>query len=97
MTRVLVIIPAYNESETIANVLATLREHTPDYDVVVVNDGSTDATAKIVEATPGADLLDLPYNLGIGSAMQTGYKYAHRRGYDIAVQCDADGQHPPTR
>ena len=94
MSKVLVIIPAYNESETIAEVVAALREHGPEYDVLVVDDGSTDHTAAVVEGIEGADLVRLPYNLGIGGAMQTGYKYALRRGYDIAVQCDADGQHP---
>ncbi|MCP4642372.1 MAG: glycosyltransferase family 2 protein [bacterium] len=94
MQRVLVIIPAYNESATIADVLASLRDHVPEYDVVVVDDGSIDDTAAIVERTEGAALLRLAYNVGIGGAMQTGYLYAVREGYDVAVQCDADGQHP---
>jgi glycosyltransferase involved in cell wall biosynthesis len=94
MSRVLVIIPAYNEEATITGVIARIRDNNPDYDIVVVNDGSTDRTAELVRAAPGAALLDLPFNLGIGGGMQTGYKYALRYGYDIAVQCDADGQHP---
>jgi len=92
--RVLVIIPAYNEEETIAAVVASLHEHVPGYDILVVDDGSTDNTASIVADLPDTALVRLPFNLGIGGAMQTGYKYAVRKGYDIAVQCDADGQHP---
>lgn len=94
MTRVLVIIPAYNESQTIAQVVAALHEHVPEYDVLVVDDGSADETAAIVSRLDNVELVRLPYNLGIGGAMQTGYKYAARNGYDVAVQCDADGQHP---
>ncbi len=90
----MVIIPAYNEAEAIPQVLARLREAVPDYDVVVVDDGSGDDTAAAVARAPGVALIRLPYNLGIGAAVQTGYKYALRKGYDIAVQCDADGQHP---
>lgn len=95
--RVLVIIPAYNESETIAAVIAAIRAHHPSFSIVVVDDGSADDTARIVASTGAADLVRLPYNLGIGGAMQTGYKYALREGYDIAIQCDADGQHPASQ
>ena len=95
--RVVVIIPALNEADTIRDVIASLRDRVPDYDIVVVDDGSTDNTAAAVAACDGAVLLRLPYNLGIGAAMQTGYKYACRNGYDVAVQCDADGQHPVNR
>jgi hypothetical protein len=94
MSRVCVIIPAYNEEATIDAVLNALAETVPDYDVVVVDDGSVDKTARRVQAHPRVQLLSLPYNLGIGGAMQTGFKHAWRAGYDIAVQCDADGQHP---
>lgn len=93
-SRVLVIIPAYNEARTIAGVIENLREAAPDYDILVVDDGSHDNTAEIVESLDCAGLIVLPFNLGIGGAMQTGFKYALRNGYDIAVQCDADGQHP---
>ncbi len=92
--KVLVIIPAFNEAATIGEVVSSLREHAPDYDIVVIDDGSTDATAQIVGDQGKAAVVSLPYNLGIGAAMQTGYRYAARKGYDIAVQCDADGQHP---
>lgn len=94
MTKVLIIIPAYNEAESISGVLNALREKTPEYDVVVINDGSADNTAAVVRRHPGVHLVELPFNMGIGCAVQTGYKYAVLHGYDIAVQCDADGQHP---
>jgi len=97
MPRVLVIIPAYNESETIAAVIGNLQRHVPDYDILVVDDGSSDDTAAVARAFPNVQLVRLPYNLGIGGAMQTGYKFAFRNGYDVAVQCDADGQHPVDR
>ena len=93
MPRVLIIIPAYNEEEAIGGVLAALREHAPAFDVLVIDDGSRDNTAAVVRAA-GFEAIRLPVNLGIGGAMQTGFKYAWRSGYDIAVQCDADGQHP---
>ncbi len=95
MASVLVIIPAYNEEESIGAVLHALRAHVPDYDIVVVNDGSKDRTAEIVRSFHSVELITLPFNMGIGSAMQTGYRYATEQDYDIAVQCDADGQHPP--
>ncbi|MBI1318170.1 MAG: glycosyltransferase [Candidatus Hydrogenedens sp.] len=94
MPRVVVLIPAYNERATIASVVHQIRDAAPGYDIAVINDGSRDDTAAIVAGLDGAVLLDLPCNLGIGGAMQTGYIYALRQGYDIAVQCDADGQHP---
>lgn len=94
MTRVLVIIPAYNEEATIAAVVNQIFAAAPEADIVVVDDGSSDQTSQRVRADGRAALLTLPFNLGIGGAMQTGYRYALRNGYDIAVQCDADGQHP---
>lgn len=97
MNRVLVIIPAFNEAQTIAHVVASLKEHAPDCDVLVVDDGSTDNTAAVVEGLEGVILVQLPFNLGIGAAMQTGFRYALRHGYDVAVQCDGDGQHPVAR
>lgn len=95
--RVLVIIPAYNESGTILPVVQDIRAAAPDCDILVVDDGSADDTACIVEGLDGVLLIRLPFNLGIGGCMQTGYKYAFRNEYDIAVQCDADGQHPADR
>jgi glycosyltransferase involved in cell wall biosynthesis len=94
MARVLIIVPAYNETATIAAVLDALRLHCPNYSVLVIDDGSTDDTGHLVASVPGVELIQLPYNLGIGGAVQTGYRYALREGFDIAVQCDADGQHP---
>ncbi len=94
MPRVLVIIPAYNEVESIAQVIQSIKEHVPDYSILVVNDGSADATERTVRRFHGVELINLPYNMGIGSAMQTGYKYAQQEGFDIAIQCDGDGQHP---
>jgi glycosyltransferase involved in cell wall biosynthesis len=95
--RVLIIIPAYNEAATISAVIERLHEAAPECDIVVIDDGSTDETATVVESLADVELVRLPFNLGIGGAMQTGYKYALRAGYDIAVQCDADGQHPVDR
>ena len=92
--RVLIIIPAYNEEETIGSVLDAIHAEAPDYSVLVVDDGSTDRTAAIAAARHDTILVRMPFNAGIGGAMQTGYKYAERNSYDIAIQCDADGQHP---
>ncbi len=88
----LVILPAYNEVRTVGQIVADLHESLPDFDILVVDDGSTDATARAVPAT--ATVVSLPFNLGIGGAMQTGYRYAAIHGYEVAVQVDADGQHP---
>lgn len=90
--KTLIIIPAYNEEESLPGVIRDLRENMPSADVLVVNDGSRDRTAAIARQL-GVAVLDLPFNLGIGGAMQTGYLYAERNGYDIAVQFDGDGQH----
>lgn len=93
--RTLVIIPAYNESENIARVVSEVREHFPDADITVVDDGSTDGTYEKA-VTAGARAVRLPFNLGVGGAMQTGFRLAVESGYDIGVQVDADGQHPAT-
>jgi glycosyltransferase involved in cell wall biosynthesis len=90
--KILIIVPAYNEEASLPGVIRDLREHIPSADVLVVNDGSRDATV-LVSRKLGVIVLDLPFNLGIGGAMQTGYLYAERNGYDIAVQFDGDGQH----
>lgn len=92
--RVLVVIPAYNEEKTIVSVLERLRQAVPEFDRVVVNDGSKDATGEIVTAQ-GEKQLRLPCNLGYGQALQTGLRYALLRGYDVFVSIDADGQHDP--
>jgi glycosyltransferase involved in cell wall biosynthesis len=88
------IVPAYNEAATISRVLTGLREYRPDFDVVVIDDGSTDKTAERA-ARAGARVLRLPFNLGIGGAVQAGFKYACENGYDYMVQVDGDGQHDP--
>ncbi|WP_024287628.1 glycosyltransferase family 2 protein [Cellulomonas sp. KRMCY2] len=92
--RLLVVVPAWNEQETLPAVIAELRAAVPAADVLVVNDGSTDLTSEVAWAA-GALVLDLPINLGVGGAMRAGYTYALRKGYDAAVQLDADGQHNP--
>ena len=88
----LIIIPAFNEAESISGVIGDLKANLSVADILVVDDGSTDATARIASEL-GVNVLKLPFNLGIGGAMQAGYLYAQRRGYDIAVQFDGDGQH----
>lgn len=90
--RVLVIIPAYNEAENIVHVVNNMMEQTPQYDYLVVNDGSTDNTLKLCQQE-NFHYLDLPINMGIGGAVQAGYIYARKNDYDIAVQMDGDGQH----
>lgn len=92
MTRVLVIIPAYNEAASLPAVIQDLRAWYPAADPLVVNDGSSDGTATIARQL-GVPVLDLPYNLGIGGAVQTGLLYAARERYAYAVQFDGDGQH----
>lgn len=93
--RGLVIIPALNEEATLPGVLTELTQVLPDLDVVVIDDGSTDNTADVARRH-GAVVLKLPFNLGIGGALRTGFRYAVDQGYDAAVQFDADGQHDPT-
>lgn len=90
--RVLVIVPAFNEAEAVGDVVAAVRAVDPAYDVVVVDDGSADATAPAARAA-GAIVLELPFNLGVGGAMRTGYRFARDNDYDVAVQVDGDGQH----
>ena len=94
MKDILIIIPAYNEELNIERVVDELIEKYPQYDYVVVNDGSKDNTAKICRKR-GYNLLDLPVNLGLAGAFQTGLKYAYCKGYEYAIQFDADGQHRP--
>jgi len=90
--KVLVIVPAYNEEKSLPGVIQDLRESIPLADILVVNDGSKDATSRVARET-AVSVLDLPFNLGIGGAVQSGYLYALRNNYDIAVQFDGDGQH----
>lgn len=90
----LIIIPAYNEEKNIVRVVEELQRDYPQYDYVIINDGSGDDTAKICRKQ-GYNLIDLPVNLGLAGAFQTGLKYAYMKRYDCAIQFDADGQHRP--
>lgn len=89
--KILLIIPAYNEEKSISNTINQILDHSK-YDYIIINDGSTDSTAAILEQN-NYNHINLLTNLGIGGAVQTGYKYAHENNYDIAIQFDADGQH----
>jgi glycosyltransferase involved in cell wall biosynthesis len=89
---VLAIIPALNEEESLPGVLADLQYHHPEIDVLVIDDGSSDDTAPVA-AMHGAHVAQLPFNMGIGAALRTGFRYAARHGYTAAFQFDADGQH----
>lgn len=92
--KILIIIPAYNEELNIARVVDNLIKNYPQYDYIVINDGSRDSTAAICRRN-GYQLIDLPINLGLSGAVQTGIRYAIKNGYDAAVQFDGDGQHRP--
>lgn len=92
--RTLVIVPAWNEAAIIGRTVGEIQAAQPDVDIVVVNDGSTDDTRAVAHSV-GAEVLDLPFNMGVGAAMRTGFLYAQREGYDFVVQVDADGQHNP--
>jgi len=91
--KILSIIPAYNESANIENVLKDLYNQNIEFDVLVVNDGSVDKTGEVAEASGKAYVVNLPCNLGIGGGVQTGFKFAKQKNYDIAFQFDGDGQH----
>lgn len=88
----LIIIPAYNEAANIEKVINNIVQNYPQYDYVIINDGSTDKTEKVC-INAGYQVLNLPINMGIGGAVQTGYRYAKKNNYDVAVQIDGDGQH----
>lgn len=92
--KTLIIIPAFNEAKNLVKFIDTLEKDYPQYDYVIINDGSTDDTAKVC-AQHQYNVVNLPINLGIGGAVQTGYKYARAHGYEAAVQMDGDGQHNP--
>jgi glycosyltransferase involved in cell wall biosynthesis len=90
----LAVVPAYNEAATITGVVSSLRRHAPEFDVLVIDDGSTDETSQLARAA-GARVVRSPFNLGIGGAVQTGFVFAHEGGYELMVQVDGDGQHDP--
>ncbi len=94
MGSTLILIPAFNEAARISGVIADIRLAVPAADILIVNDGSRDWTAQIA-AEAGAIVVSHPFNMGYGVAIQTGYKYALRHGYDFLVQIDGDGQHDP--
>lgn len=91
--KILVVVPAYNEAENIVDVIESIVEAYPNFDVLVVNDGSKDHTSELAKATQKCQVVDLPFNLGIGGCVKTGLQYACDNEYDIAVQFDGDGQH----
>ena len=93
--RIVAVVPAFDEEAAIGPVVAELRAFDPAIDVVVVDDGSGDGTAAAA-ASAGAVVVRLPFNLGIGAAVQTGFRYALEQDYDVAVRLDGDGQHDPT-
>jgi glycosyltransferase involved in cell wall biosynthesis len=93
-SKTLIILPALNEGQNIATTVERVREYLPWADVLVINDGSTDDTREKAEAA-GAFVLDMPYNVGIGAGVQTGFKFADRHGYDYVARLDGDGQHSP--
>src|SRR5215211_7433293 len=90
--RYLAVIPAYNEADTVGLVIHSLRSEAPQFDILVIDDGSTDRTADLADAA-GVPVLRHPFNLGIGGAVQAGFEYARSEGYDYMVQVDGDGQH----
>lgn len=94
LSEVAVIIPAFNEEEAIGDLIDELRQSIPEVDIVVINDGSKDNTAAIVRIK-NVCVLDLPCNLGVGPAVQTGYRYTLEKGYRYVIRIDGDGQHPP--
>ncbi len=93
--RVLVVIPAHNEEDSLAATLAEVRAAAPDVDLLVVDDGSRDGTSGVARSC-GVAVVRHPVNLGVGGALQTGFRWAVEHGYDVAVQLDADGQHDPS-
>lgn len=94
MSSHIALVPAHNEAGAIATTIEAIQAHAPQFDVLVIDDGSSDTTRELAAAA-GASVLRMPFNLGIGGAMQAGYIYAAEKGYEVAVQVDGDGQHDP--
>lgn len=93
--KMLIVVPAFNEEKNIFKVIGDIKKHLPCADILVVNDCSTDKTSAAARFAESAKVIDLPCNLGIGGAVQTGFKYAAAQGYDYMAQIDGDGQHLP--
>lgn len=91
--KILVLVPAYNEEDNIVDVISSLHRYNPSWDILVINDASVDKTSELAKDTGMCNVIDLPYNMGIGGGIQTGFRYAVRHGYDIVFQFDGDGQH----
>ena len=92
--KILIIVPAYNEEASIKPLVAEIKSKFPEGRIVIVNDGSSDNTKEVAHGL-GVTVLSHPFNMGIGATMQTGFKYALKNGYGVAVQVDGDGQHRP--
>ncbi len=93
--KILIVIPAFNEGDTVAKVISGCRKHMPENaDLIVINDGSTDRTYEVCQEE-GIDVINTPFNQGIGNALQTGFRYAIEKNYDFLINLDADGQHNP--
>jgi len=95
MMRGLVLIPAYNESESIYELIEKIKEKLSDFDILVINDCSTDETARVLKSIRGINYINLPFNMGIGGAVLTGFFYFIENNYELLIRLDADGQHPP--
>lgn len=91
--KILIIVPAFNEAENIVSVIEDLKRVDRGCDILVINDGSSDDTSELARGAGGATVIDLPSNVGIGGTVQTGFKYAYKNHYNIAIQFDGDGQH----
>jgi glycosyltransferase involved in cell wall biosynthesis len=96
LEKIIIIIPAYNEEKNINNVILSLKQENSNFECLVINDGSKDDTQKMAESSGLATVIQLPANLGIGGAVQTGFKYAFYHQFDYAIQFDGDGQHLAT-
>lgn len=94
--RILIVVPAYNEENNILSVIRDIQTSIPEMDILVINDGSMDHTSQQARLASGVRVIDLPYNLGIGGAVQTGFKFARDHGYRFMAQIDGDGQHRPS-
>jgi len=95
MDKSIAVVPAYNEQESIGILIEEMKKAVPGLAIVVVSDGSVDRTVEVARDA-GARVLDLPCNLGVGGAVQAGFRYAYEQGYEYAIRCDGDGQHPPS-